>query len=73
MSTKEKFKALAKENFNLEGFLLGTVDEVLETALQKVVDDSSNKFDDMAMAALYPVIEAELKAKISELTGKIYE
>ena len=73
MSTKEKFKALASQHINLEGFLHGALDEILEPALQKVVDDSGNPFDDVMMAALYPVLEAEAKSKVSELIGKLYE
>lgn len=73
MTTKEKFKLLAKTHIDLEGFINGTLDEVLEPALQKVVDDSSNPFDDVMMAALWPVLEAEAKSKVAELIGKLYE
>lgn len=44
----------------------GLIDNVLEEALKKVVADSSNTFDDMAMAALWPVLEKEVKKIIEE-------
>lgn len=44
----------------------GLIDEVVEDALKKVVADSSNPFDDMLMASVYPVLEKELKELIEE-------
>jgi hypothetical protein len=72
MSTKEKLTELIETNFNLQGFADGIIDEVLEPALRKVVEDSKNPFDDMAFAAVYPVLEVELKKQIAELISKIY-
>lgn len=65
----------------LEKKLLGCIDlekaskiiieEVALAALKKVVDDSSNKFDDAAYAMLVPLLipqlEAALGAKIAEI------
>ena len=69
----DKVKALAKASFNLKGFSHGVIDEILEEALKKVVADSSNPFDDILMASVYPVLEAELKKKLDELIDKLYE
>jgi len=51
-------------SIDLKGLANGLVDEVLEEALKKIVADSSNTVDDMLMAAIYPVLEAELKKVI---------
>lgn len=49
------------------------IDEVLEVELQKLVDDTSTPFDNIAKDALYPVLEKLLKEKIKEGLGKIKE
>lgn len=53
----------------------GLIDDVLEPALQKVVDDSANPFDNAAMSMLYPILEGEIKklidAKVAELEAAI--
>lgn len=46
---------------DLKGLSHGLIDEVLEPALKEVVADTANTFDDMAMAAIYPTLEAKLK------------
>lgn len=61
MSEKEKLLALVKKNINLAGVFADLLDELLEPALQKVVADTSNPFDDMLMASVYPILEKELK------------
>ena len=57
---KELLKILA-DNVNLKGIAYDMIDEVLEEALKKVVADSSNPFDDMLMASVYPILEKEVK------------
>lgn len=64
---KEKLVKLLLESIDLNGLAAGLIDEILEEALKKVVADSSNTMDDMLMAAIYPVLEKELKEKIKEL------
>ena len=60
------WKKLVVESIDLKGLANGIVDEVIEESLKKVVAKSSNTFDDMAMAALWPVLEAEIKKLIEE-------
>ena len=67
----DKLKASVKARFDFKGFSDDIIDEILEPALKKVVADSGNPFDDMLMAAIYPVLEAELKKLISESIDKI--
>ena len=62
---KELLKILA-DNVNLKGIAYDMIDEVLEEALKKVVADSSNPFDDMLMASVYPILEKEVKKLIDE-------
>lgn len=63
---KDKVLEILIKSIDLKGLAIGLLDEVLEEALKKVVADSENAFDDMAMAALWPVLEGELKKMIEE-------
>ena len=73
MDYLEKVKSILIENINLNGIAVSIIDEVLEEALNKVVSDSSNPFDDMLMASVYPVLEKELKSLIEEKLSAINE
>lgn len=66
MDFKEKALKILKDNVNLQGIAFDVIDDVLEEALKKVVADSSNPFDDMLMASVYPVLEKELKELIEK-------
>lgn len=72
MDNLEKLKELAKLHINLKGFTDGIIDEILEKALEKVVADSSNPFDDVMFQAVYPVLEGKLKEEIHQLIDKLY-
>lgn len=69
---KEKILEIVKKNVNLGGLVADTLDEVLEPALQKVVADSSNPLDDIAMAAIYPVLEKELNKLVEAQINKLF-
>lgn len=73
MSEKEKLLKALKNNINLSGFLNEIIDELLEVSLKKVVADSSNPFGDIAMNAMWPVLEKYLKEEIKKLEDKIYD
>lgn len=73
MDYVEKVKSILLENINLSGIAAGIIDEVLEEALNKVVADSSNPFDDMLMESVYPILEKELKALINEKLSGLNE
>lgn len=74
---KKKVIDLVVKNVNLPGLVFDIIDEVLEPALDKIVAESSNPFDDMAKASLYPLLEKELKElaqkKYDELIAKLSE
>lgn len=68
-------KQTVQVKINLKGLGHGLIDEVLEPALKEVVADSANTFDDMAMAMVYPPLEAKLKElmdkKLEEIQKQI--
>lgn len=66
METKEKLLKLVAESVDLKKLATGIIDEVIEEALKKVVADSSNTIDDMVMAALWPLLEKEVKELVEE-------
>ena len=63
---KEKILKLIVKYLNVKGLLTELVTEVVDEALDKVVADSSNPYDNMAKAAMWPVMEAELAKQIEE-------
>lgn len=63
---KKKLVEILFKNFNYKGLIFDVLDEALEPALKKVVEDSSNPFDDMLMASVYPILEKELKEYIEK-------
>lgn len=69
---KKEILALIEKNFLVpqlvEGMLAGPVDK----ALQKLVDDTSNPFDNMLKAAAYPVVMAELNKAVQENWAKLF-
>jgi len=68
---KDKAVEILLKRLDLPGALGDIIDEVLEPALDKMVKDSSNPYDDMAKAALYPVLEQALKDEIRKLWDKL--
>lgn len=65
-----KFKDIAIKNLDVAGLLKDSMSEILKPALDKMVADSANPYDDMAVAALFPVLEKALVEKIDEFLGK---
>lgn len=49
----------------------GLIDQILEPALQKVVDDTTNPFDNAAMAMVYPTLEVEVKKLLDAQVEKL--
>lgn len=70
---KAKILAIVNKNLNIGGLFADTLDEVLEPVLRKFVADSANPYDDMLMAAIYPVLEKELKEYVAEQLNKLFE
>lgn len=71
MLDKDQLIELLKKNLNIGGLVADVLDDVLEPALKKVVADTSNPFDDVLMASVYPVLEEKLKEEVAELINKI--
>lgn len=69
---KEELLKLLFKRFDVEGLL---VEDLLEgwvkSALAKVAADSSNPYDDLAMAALYPPLAKAAKEAIHEALEKL--
>lgn len=66
---KEVIYKILKDNINVTGLVIDSLDQILEPALKKVVDDSSNVFDDMLYASVYPILKKELKEQIEKLVN----
>jgi hypothetical protein len=56
-----KVAKAAMDNFNVPGFANELVDDILNEALDNLVKSTVNPFDDMAKAALYPMLSKEVK------------
>lgn len=74
---KNQILKLVLESIDFDKLAVGLIDNVLDEALQKVVDDSANPFDNAAKAYLYPLISEQLKTLIAkeivELKAKVQE
>jgi len=72
---KKEIKAKAIEmllkNFNIAGLGTDLLDLVLKPALDEMVKSTENVYDDMAVAALYPVLSEYLKAELQKQLEKI--
>ncbi len=59
------------DNLNVPGLVKDVLDKVVEPALDKLVKSTDNKFDDIAKAALYPILVDELNKQVQSLWDKI--
>ncbi len=69
---KEKLIGLVAKNINIGGLFADALDELLEPALKRVVEDSENTWDD-ALMAVYPLLSEQLKAMVSEEIKKLID
>ena len=72
MFDKEKLIAIAIKNINIGGLFADALDEVLEPALRKVVEDTENKWDDSLMM-VYPMLSEQLKILVSAEIQKLID
>ena len=70
-STKQKLVDAVKNNINVPGLVAEVIDGAVNDALQKLVDDTSTPFDNMAKDALYTVLTAEIKKQVEALWAKL--
>ena len=77
MDIRSVLKGKIKVSVKIKPVVDSLIDEVLEPALDKIVADSRNPFDNMLKASVYPALEKEMKEfaekKIQELQAKIPE
>lgn len=72
MSEREKLIAMVKKNIDINGIVVDLLDELLEPALQRIVDSTENPFDNMLMS-VYPILEQELKEAVKEKLDSLFE
>jgi len=70
---KEKAIAILVKRIDVPGALFDIIDEILEPALDELVKASTNPYDDLAKAALYPILDKLLKEEAQKLWDKIQE
>lgn len=58
---------IVKKNINVPGLANDLIDSVLEPALKAAVAKSETKIDDIVVAALYPLLEDEVKKQVKLL------
>ena len=73
MSERDVLKKMLKERIDLAGIVVDVLDELLEPALQRVVEDTSNPFDDMLKATIYPVLSEKLKELAAEKLADLFD
>ena len=72
--TKQEIIALLLKRIDIQGLLIEDgMKAILKPALDKMVADSSNPYDDVAVAALYPPLEKALIGVIENLLKKLQE
>lgn len=64
-------KDILKKNLNIPELIKEVVKEIAKPALDEAVAKSETKFDDMALAALYPILEETLFSKVDDLWSKL--
>jgi hypothetical protein len=64
-------KEVLLPNVNIEGIVASILVKVLDPALQKVVDSSTNPFDNMLKAAVLPELEAAIKEEVAKAVAKL--
>ncbi len=73
MTPEQKAALLAAvaKNINVPGLVDELLKGALDQALEKIVQDSSNPFDNVLKAAIYPTLSAELTKLVDEQWKKL--
>lgn len=73
MTPEQKAALLAAvaKNINVPGLVDEVLKGALDQALEKIVQDSSNPFDNVLKAAIYPTLSAELTKLVEEQWAKL--
>ena len=62
---------LVKKNVNVPGLAADLLEQALEPALQKLVDDTSDPFDNMLKEAVMPKLKEVLAEEIKKVWEKL--
>ncbi len=60
----EDVKRLVHKHLDVPKFMEGMLDEPINDALDKLVKDTSNPYDDIVKGALYPLLKSEINNQI---------
>lgn len=64
MDAVKEIKVAVHANLNVPGFLSDILDKVLEPALKDAVASTGTSLDDIAVAALLPILDSEVKSRV---------
>lgn len=71
---KKEIVALLLKRVDVKGLLVeDLLGAILKPALDKMVADSANPYDDVAVAALYPPLAKAIEEQVAALLAKIQE
>ena len=68
----DKLKKAAHDKIDVPGFMGAALDDAVMPALKAAAEKTSTKLDDMALAAMGPILADELKAAVKGLWGKLW-
>ena len=60
----QNFLKLVIDSIDFEKLAFGIIDEVIEKALDKIVESSDNTWDNSIKALLWPILEKEAKDQL---------
>lgn len=63
---KDKALSLLVDSIDLQKLAKGLITDVIEDALQELVDDTTNPYDNMVKASLYPLLEEKILEAIDK-------
>ena len=70
---KSDLLGIFKKNVNVPGLAGDLIVGVVEPALRAAVEKSETKIDDIVVAALYPLLEEELKKLIKQKWEELFQ
>lgn len=71
MDTKQELLKLVEKHLDVPALVSEALAQVAKPALEEIVADSSNSFDDVALAALYPALVPVVEAQLRKLWDKV--
>jgi len=71
MDLEKKALDIVKKRIDIAGIISDVLTEIADEALTELVAKSDNKWDDVAKAALWPPLKAELERLSKQLIDKL--